>query len=291
MTSKDEGRFVVTGIISDCILNSFPIGDVSPSTNTLRRLVSTELEGEDASLAKDEEELVVVDSPCESTLANDGSRMELRNKRKDEINKHIELKSTSITNELSFKTKQAKMLMELEEKEVELLGTVVQDEQELELALLQLKEFKRKQLKELKATTALPSTDVQLDDDTNGDVPPMLVTTQYLEQLRDERVQLEKLHKKDIKHAQQSQKQLKDQLLTVTKENTALLFELASLRKQLLKLSDDIKRESFLGTKNMKADTNEADELAKLMKLKIEQENEIELLKLEIKALKSKCGT
>eukprot|EP00970_Alexandrium_tamarense_P008618 scaffold1637_cov195-Alexandrium_tamarense.AAC.9 len=290
MTSKDEGRFVVTGIISDCILHSFPIGDVSPSTNTLRRLVSLELEG-DASLAKDEEELAVVDSPCESTLANDGSRMELRNKRKDEINKHIELKSTSITNELSFKTKQAKMLMELDEKEVELSGTVVQDEQELELALLQLKESKRKQLKELKATTALPSTDVQLDDDTNGDVPPMLVTTQYLEQLRDERVQLEKLHKKDIKHAQQSQKQMKDQLLTVTKENTALLFELASLRKQLLKLSDDIKRESFLGTKNMKADTNEADELAKLMKLKIEQENEIELLKLEIKALKSKCGT
>jgi hypothetical protein len=290
MTSKDEGRFVVTGIISDCILHSFPIGDVSPSTNTLRRLVSLELEG-DASLAKDEEELAVVDSPCESTLANDGSRMELRNKRKDEINKHIELKSTSITNEPSFKTKQAKMLMELDEKEVELSGTVVQDEQELELALLQLKESKRKQLKELKATTALPSTDVQLDDDTNGDVPPMLVTTQYLEQQRDERVQLEKLHKKDIKHAQQSQKQLKDQLLTVTKENTALLFELASLRKQLLKLSDDIKRESFLGTKNMKADTNEADELAKLMKLKIEQENEIELLKLEIKALKSKCGT
>ena len=290
MTSKDEGRFVVTGIISNCILHSFPIGDVSPSTNTLRRLVSLELEG-DASLAKDEEELAVVDSPCESTLANDGSRMELRNKRKDEINKHIQLKSTSITNELSFKTKQAKMLMELDEKEVELLGTVVQDEQELELALLQVKESKRKQLKELKATTALPSTDVQLDDDTNGDVPPMLVTTQYLEQLREERVQLEKLHKKDIKHAQQSQKQLKDQLLTVTKENTALLFELASLRKQLLKLSDDIKRESFLGTKNMKADTNEADELAKLMKLKIEQENEIELLKLEIKALKSKCGT
>lgn len=290
MTSKDEGSFVVTGILSDCILHSFPIGDVSPSTNTLRRLVSLELEG-DASLAKDEEELAVVDSSCESTLANDGSRMELRNKRKDEINKHIELKSTSITNELSFKTKQAKMLMELDEKEVELLGTVVQDEQELELTLLQLKESKRKQLKELKATTALPSTDVQLDDDTNGDVPPMLVTTQYLEQLREERVQLEKLHKKDIKHAQQSQEQLKDQLLTVTKENTALLLELASLRKHLLKLSDEIIHESFIGTKNTKADRNEADELAKLMKLKIEQENEIELLKLEIKALKSKCGT
>lgn len=290
MTSKDEGRFVVTGIISDCILHSFPIGDVSPSTNTLRRLVSLELEG-DASLAKDEEELAVVDSPCESTLANDGSRKELRNKRKDEINKQIELKSTSITNELSFKTKQAKMLTELDEKEVELLGTVVQDEQELELALLQLKESKRKQIKELKATTALPNTDVQLDDDTNGDVPPMLVTTQYLEQLRDERVQLEKLHKKDIKHAQQSQEQLKDQLLTVTKENTALLLELASLRKHLLKLSDEIIHESFIGTKNTKADRNEADELAKLMKLKIEQENEIELLKLEIKALKSKCGT
>jgi len=86
---------------------------------------------------------------------------------------------------------------------------------------------------------------------------------------------------------------LKDTLLSVTQENTKLLKEIAVLKEQHMKLDGEIKDASSCKKKRESTISRQSDaasEKAKLLALANRQEQEIELLKLEIQSLKTKCG-
>ncbi|KAL7552289.1 hypothetical protein ACHAWF_017791, partial [Thalassiosira exigua] len=86
---------------------------------------------------------------------------------------------------------------------------------------------------------------------------------------------------------------LKRQLLSVTQENTRLLHEVAALKKQLMKVQDEVKEANSYNQKREVKVSNQRDaslQKAKLLSVATRQEKEIELLKLEIQSLKTKCG-
>ena len=88
--------------------------------------------------------------------------------------------------------------------------------------------------------------------------------------------------------------ELKDKLLSVTQENTALLKEIAALKEHHMKINEEIKDASSYKKKRVSKISEQNDaasEKSKLVALASRQEREIELLKLEIQSLKTKCGT
>lgn len=86
---------------------------------------------------------------------------------------------------------------------------------------------------------------------------------------------------------------LQSKFLSVTRENTKLLKEVAVLKEQHMKLNEDIKDVSSCNEKRdsqKSHQSNAASEKSKLVALASRQEQEIELLNLEIQSLKTKCG-
>ena len=75
-----------------------------------------------------------------------------------------------------------------------------------------------------------------------------------------------------------------------------LLHEIASLKQQQMKLNEDIKEASSYKSNNASSSSRDnksnatSNEKKKLQAVARNQEKEIELLKLEIQSLKSKCG-
>ena len=76
-----------------------------------------------------------------------------------------------------------------------------------------------------------------------------------------------------------------------------LLHDIASLKQQQMKLNEDIKEASSYKSKNASSSSSRdnksnatSNEKKKLQAVARNQEKEIELLKLEIQSLKSKCG-
>jgi hypothetical protein len=86
---------------------------------------------------------------------------------------------------------------------------------------------------------------------------------------------------------------LKDKRLSITQENTKLLKEIASLKERHLKLLEEIKDATSFNEKkavNASRTMNTAPEKAKLLTVANDQEQEVELLKLEIQSLRTKRG-
>ena len=83
--------------------------------------------------------------------------------------------------------------------------------------------------------------------------------------------------------------QLKTNLLAVTTENTKLLTEIAALKSQHMKINAEIKEASSYNEKRRHSPAA-SENKAKSLTLATRQEQEIELLKLEIKSLRTKCG-
>lgn len=86
---------------------------------------------------------------------------------------------------------------------------------------------------------------------------------------------------------------LKRKLLATTNENTMLLKEIAELKAQHIKLNEDIKTASCSHSDTRASRVGKEDvasEKAKLLAVANRQEQEIEMLKLEIKSYKTKCG-
>lgn len=97
----------------------------------------------------------------------------------------------------------------------------------------------------------------------------------------------------DITSKEKHHLELKNKLLSVTQDNTKLLKEIASLKEHQLKLNGDLKEASSYNKqkqKDSKLAHQNASERAKLLSLASRQEHEIQLLKLEIQSLKTKCG-
>jgi len=83
---------------------------------------------------------------------------------------------------------------------------------------------------------------------------------------------------------------IKDKLLSTTRENTKLLKEVATLKEQHMKFEEAIKDVASCKQKPTCARGVAASEKSKMLALKNRQKQEIELLKLEIKSFKTKCG-
>lgn len=84
---------------------------------------------------------------------------------------------------------------------------------------------------------------------------------------------------------------LKDKLLSATRENTELLKEIAALKEQHMKIEEAIKdAASYKKKPNRTRRSVAASEKSKMLALANRQEREIELLNLEIKSFKTKCG-
>ena len=112
--------------------------------------------------------------------------------------------------------------------------------------------------------------------------------TKEVEQLQKE---LETCHRSDVESAKSEHSKLKTRLLSATHENTKLLREVATLREQQLKLDHDVKRS--LNTSSSQSKSAKKDEEAEYEKFRVmscQQKSLINMLQLEIKSLKSKCG-
>jgi len=86
---------------------------------------------------------------------------------------------------------------------------------------------------------------------------------------------------------------LKGKLLAVTQKNTNLLQELAALKQQEQKIEAEIKDVSTYDQKNVAASAKNKSTVEKkkqLLAVARRQEEELQLLRLEINKLKTKCG-
>lgn len=83
---------------------------------------------------------------------------------------------------------------------------------------------------------------------------------------------------------------IKDKLLSATRENTKLLKEVATLKEQHMKIEEAIKDVASCKKKTTRTRGVAASEKSKMLALTNRQEQEIELLNLEIKSFKTKCG-
>ena len=121
------------------------------------------------------------------------------------------------------------------------------------------------------------------------DISPVLVNNVQYDEVSKLRGELESFHQQDVNDCKKKQGVLKSQLLKVTNENTNLLVEMASLREQHMKMSEDIKRSTSSNSqaKNNKNDKAEAD---KFRALSCSQKAKIDQLRQEIQSLKTKCG-
>lgn len=81
---------------------------------------------------------------------------------------------------------------------------------------------------------------------------------------------------------------LKSKLLYVTKENTSLLKEISKLKQKQMNLEDNLKEISV--NPRHKQETEVDPEYDKLIATVKQQHNHIELLKIDIQRLRSKCG-
>jgi hypothetical protein len=86
---------------------------------------------------------------------------------------------------------------------------------------------------------------------------------------------------------------LKDELLFITKDNTKLLKEIATLKGRHMELLEKIKDATSSNEKRASNESlamNAASEKAKLKEVASRQEREVEQLKLEIQSLRTKRG-
>ncbi|KAL9183258.1 hypothetical protein ACHAXT_005045 [Thalassiosira profunda] len=93
-------------------------------------------------------------------------------------------------------------------------------------------------------------------------------------------------HSARRKHAE-----LKAKLLSVTKENTELLREVAALKNEHMTLEAELKEaKSYNRQPASQSSSCQQRDIASEKAKQLAQEREIELLKMEIRKLKSKCG-
>ena len=95
-----------------------------------------------------------------------------------------------------------------------------------------------------------------------------------------------------MEQARKKNTALKDKLLLATQENTGLLKKIAALKEEQFKLNEKIRDATSHKEKRGSTVTSQRDaasEKGKLLALANRQEQEIELLKLEISRLKTKC--
>jgi hypothetical protein len=112
--------------------------------------------------------------------------------------------------------------------------------------------------------------------------------SEEVEQLQDE---LESFHRQDLEKAKNEQAKLKVLLLSTTQENTKLLREAASLRDHQLKVDEKTKRATSLPIARDKLTTkDDKAEYERFLVTSSRQKEEIEMLQMEIKSLKTKCG-